>query len=132
LAAAERYQTETVDALGSPIALTNITTNTTGYLYFSLAGDRHFVVQGETSGTAPTDVLTVTLEATCQDDGTPLAGRNWQDVTNAIFGVASEVDTDFMWIMDTEITFAAVRVKYVTSNGGGNDCDLTVYFRQQW
>ena len=109
---------------------TNITTNTTTYAYFDMDGFRNFSLQGETSGTAPTDVLTVTLEATNQDDGTAAASCAYQDVTNALFGVASWVDTDFMAIADTPQPFKYVRVKYVTSNGGGGDADLTVYLKK--
>jgi len=112
------------------LALTNIAANTTAYAYFDMDGFRNFVLQGETSGTAPTDVLTVTVEATVQDDGTAAASCVYQDVTNALFGVASWVDTDFMAIADTMVPFKYVRVKYNTSNTGGNDADLTVYLKK--
>jgi len=111
---------------------TNIPQTTTDYAYFDMAGFRNFTLQGETSGTAPADVLTVTVEATCQDDGTAAASCAYQDVTNALFGVASWVDTDFMAIADTPTPFKYVRVKYVTSAGGGNDCDLTVYLKKMY
>lgn len=109
---------------------TNITTNTTTYAYFDMDGFRNFSLQGETSGTTPTDVLTVTIEATTQDDGTAQASCVYQDVTNDMFGVASWVDTDFYAIADTVSPFKYVRVKYVTSNGGGSDADLTVYLKK--
>lgn len=109
---------------------TDITTNTTSYAYIDMEGFRHFSLQGETSGTAPTDVLTVTIEATNQDDGTAAASCTYQDVTSSLFGVASFVDTDFFVIADTIMTFKYVRVKYVTSNDAGNDADLTVYARR--
>jgi hypothetical protein len=111
---------------------TNITTNTTTYAYFDMNGFRNFTLQGETSDAAPTDVLTVTVEASCQDDGTAAASCAYQDVTNALFGVASWVDTDFMAIGDTPMALKYVRVKYVTSNGAGNDADLTVYLKKQY
>jgi hypothetical protein len=109
---------------------TNITTNTTTYAYFDMSGYKYFSLQGETSGTAPTDVLTVTIEATTQDDGTAQASCAYQDVTNSLFGVASFVDTDFYGIADEVNPFKYVRVKYVTSNGSGSDADLTVYLKK--
>lgn len=114
------------------LSLTNIAQTTTGYGYLDMSGYRYFTLQGETSGATPTDVLTVTVEATCQDDGTAAASCTYQDVTNAVFGVASWVDTDFMAVADTPQPFKYVRVKYVTSTGGGNDADLTVYAKRMY
>lgn len=111
---------------------TNITTNTTTYAYLDMDGYRFFSLQGETSGTTPTDVLTVTIEATNQDDGTAAASCTYQDVTNELFGVANWVDTDFFAINDTSVAFKYMRVKYVTSNGAGNDADLTVYAKRMY
>lgn len=112
------------------IDVTNITTNTTTYAYFDMDGYRNFSLQIETSGAAPTDVLTVTFEATNQDDGTAQESCTYQDVTNDLFGVASAVDTDDWWMADSSVDFKYGRVKYVTSNGGGGDADLTVYFKK--
>ena len=112
--------------------LTNIATNTTGYAYLDMDGFRYFSLQMETSGTAPTDVLTITVEGSNQDDGTAPASCTYQDVTNGRFGVASWVDTDAFAICDTACPFKYVRVKYVTSNDAGNDCDLTVYAKRMY
>lgn len=112
--------------------LTNIATNTTGYGYLDMDGYRYFALQGETSGTAPTDTLTVTIEATIQDDGTAQASCTYQDVTSTLFGVANWVDTDFMAVCDVPVSFKYVRVKYVTSNDAGSDCDLQVYAKRTW
>jgi hypothetical protein len=134
--ATQSDRVEEIDPLSSHyvgetlLDLTNIAQTTTAYAYLDMAGYRNFSLQGETSGTTPTDVLTVTVEATNQDDGTAQASCAYQDVTNALFGVASWVDTDFFAIADTPMTFKYVRVKYVTSTGGGNDCDLTVYAKR--
>jgi hypothetical protein len=111
---------------------TNITTNTTTYAYIDMDGYRYFTLQGETSDAAPTDVLTVTVEASVQDDGTAQASCAYQDVTSALFGVASAIDADFMWICDSPVAFKYVRVKYVTSNDAGNDADLTVYAKKMF
>lgn len=112
------------------LALTNIAQTTTGYGYIDMSGVRYLGIQGETSGATPTDVLTVTLEATMQDDGTAAASCTYQDVTTAITGSASFVDTDFMALIDTPLPVKYLRVKYVTSTGGGNDADLTVYTKK--
>jgi hypothetical protein len=122
----EHYAGETL------LNLVNIATNTTGYGYFDMAGYRYFALQIETSGAAPVDVLTVTLEATVMDTGAAPAACTYQDVTNDLFGVPSVVDADDMWICDTPVAFKYVRVRYNTSNGGGNDADLTVYLKRMW
>lgn len=112
--------------------LTNIAANTTAYAYLDMDGYRYFTLQGETSDAAPTDVLTVTIEATVQDDGTAQDLCDYQDVTASLFGVASWVDTDFIAICDLPTPFKYVRVKYTTSNTGGDDADLTVYAKRMW
>lgn len=111
---------------------TNITTNTTTYAYLDMDGYKFLTIQGETSGTAPTDVLTVTIEASCQDDGTAAASCAYQDVTTSWYGVASWEDLDFFAEKDVATAVKYVRVKYVTSNGAGNDADLTVYAKRMY
>jgi hypothetical protein len=112
--------------------LTNIAANTTGYLYMDMAGFRYFTLQGETSGAVPVDVLTVTLEATVQDDGTAPAACAYQDIGVALFGAASWIDTDFLLICDQPVSFKYIRVTYNTSNTGGNDADLTIYAKRMF
>jgi len=116
-----------------PATLADVTneTDATNYYYIDMAGYRNFSIQGETGGTAPTSTLTVTVEATDQDDGTAQASCAYQDVTNALFGVASWVDTDFFGITDTPVAFKYVRVKTVTA-GGGNDQDYTLYSKKMY
>lgn len=112
--------------------LTNIAANTTAYGYVDMAGARYITIQNETSGTTPTDTLTLTLEATCQDDGTAAASCTYQDVTSELTGSASFIDTDCMWIIDTPLPVKYLRVKYVTSNTGGSDADLTTYVKRMY
>ncbi len=123
------------------IDATNITTNTTTYAYVDMDGGSGLSLQGETSGATPTDVLTVTIEGTNQDDGTAPASCAYQDIsaicydlaTNAL-GASNWVDTDF-WVWLTPAVaglFKYVRVKYVTSNDAGGDCDLTVYSKKAY
>ena len=111
---------------------TNIAETTTAYAYIDMAGYTGVGIQAETSGATPTDVLTVTLEASIQDDGTAQASCDYQDVTLALTGSASFVDTDFTALIDTPIPVKYLRVKYTTSTGGGNDADLTVYTKKLW
>jgi len=109
---------------------TNIAETTTAYAYIDMAGYRTIGIQAETSGATPTDVLTITLEATMQDDGTAAASCDYQDVTTALTGSASFVDTDFISLVDTPFAVKYLRVKYTTSTGGGNDCDLVVFAKK--
>ncbi len=110
--------------------LTNIATNTTDYCgYIDMDDYRSLGIQIETSGTAPTDVLTVTFECSIQDDNTAPASCTYQDITNDLFGVASVVDSNDFWIVSTPLPVKYCRVKYVTSNDGGNDADLTVFYK---
>jgi hypothetical protein len=113
-------------------ALSNIAANTTGYLYFTMDAYKFFALQCETSDATPTDTLTLTVEATYQDDGTANSSCTYQDVTSAWFGVTSVVDTDTTFEKDTPCTAKHVRLKYVTSNTGGSDADLTVYLRRSY
>ena len=108
---------------------TGILANTTDYAYFDMDGFSVFTIQGETNGVTPTDVLTVTVEASVEG-GADRAACAYQDITNAAFNVASWVDTDFMAICNAPVAFKYVRVKYNTSNTGGDDCDLTLYMKK--
>ena len=110
--------------------LTNIPETTTGYAYIDMTGYRGLGIQGETSGATPTDVLTVTYEATMQDDGTAAASCDYQDVTNVLTGSASFVDEDFISLIDTPLPVKYLRIKYTTSTGGGSDADLVVYVKK--
>jgi hypothetical protein len=116
----------------SKTVLTNIATNTTDYLYYDMNGYRYITMQGKTSGTAPTDVLTCTLEMSSQDDGTAPGSCEFIDVTNQFTGQASYVDTDFLWAIEVPLAVKYVALKYVTSNDSGNDCDLTAYVVRIW
>lgn len=104
-------------------------TSATNFYYLDMDGYRYFSFQVETSGTTPVDTLTVTIEATNQDDGTAAASCTYQDVTSALFGVASWVDTDLFAICDTPCPFKYVRIKTVTA-GGSNDADYTIYAKR--
>ncbi len=112
--------------------LTNIAANTTGYLYFTMDGYKTFAIQCATSDATPTDTLTLTVEASWQDDGTADSSCDYDDVTTAWFGVASVVDTDTVFDMSDACSAKYVRLKYVTSNTGGSDADLTAYLKRKY
>lgn len=114
------------DVADTLLDLTNISQSTTAYGYVDMENFKYVIFQNETSGTAPTDTLTLTLEGTCQSDAAA-ASCTYQDVTSALTGAASYVDTDCMWIIDNAMKFKYLRIKYVTNAGGGNDADLTTY-----
>jgi len=122
----------------TPTVLTNIATNTTGYIYIDMDTNRSGSLQIITSGTTPTDTLTLTIETTNQDDGTAQASCTYSDSSLEILGVASIVDVDansrssFFVFLDTFVVCKYLRIKYVTSNGDGADCDLTVYPRKAY
>jgi hypothetical protein len=114
--------------------LVNVTNmvSATYYAYFDMDGYRYFSLQLETSGAAPVDTLTMTMECTNQDDGTAPASCTYQDVTNTLFGVASVVDADAFW-MPTKyiVAFKYCRLMYVAA-GGNDDADLTAYLKRLW
>ena len=109
--------------------LTNISANTTAYGYFNLYGYKFFSIDAETSGTAPTDVLTCTIEF-ATESGSDHTALNYTDWTREFWGVDSWVDTDFSIIAQLPMPFTWGRIKYVTSNTGGNDCDLTAHIKR--
>jgi len=115
--------------LSSENEYVNIATNTTDYVYIDMTGYRYIGIQGDTSGSTPTDTLTVTFEGSNQS-GTAAASCSYQDITNDISGVANYVDTDFMVLVDTALPIKYLRIKIVTSNDSGNDADLTLYIKK--
>jgi hypothetical protein len=117
--------------VGETLADVTNETDATNYYYMDMAGFKYFSVDVNTGGTAPTSTLTVTIEAGNQDDGTAPASIFYTDVTQDWFGVASVVDTDFRWEMDTPKAIKYVRIKTVTA-GGGNDQDYAIYAKRMY
>ena len=115
---------DTADTL---LALTNIAAATTAYGYVDVENSKFVGFSHDTSGTTPTDTLTLSLEATWQNDGTAAASCFYHDVGLLLTGAATYVDTDCLWIIDVPAKCKYFRVKYVTSNTGGSDADLTTY-----
>jgi hypothetical protein len=115
---------------GALLSLTSIAEDTTDYGYIDMTGYRYLSIQGIlSSGT--TDTITVTIEASDQDDDTAMESCTYSDITLAMDGTASSfVDTSFFLLPSFPINAKYVRVKYVTSDTEGNDTDLTVYIRK--
>jgi len=114
--------------VGETLIDDTLTASSSDELYFDMSGFKNFALQGEM--TIDASSITVTVEATCQDDGTAAASCAYQDVTSALFGVASWVDTDFMAIADSPVPFKYVRVKW--STGAGAASDLAVYLKKMY
>jgi len=112
----------------TPVDETNLTTDTTAYVYWDMDGYRNFSLQCDMN--IETDSITATIECSIQDDGTAQASCFYSDVTSDLTGSASVVDSDFIWIVDTPVMFKYCRLKYVTSNDSGNDSDLTCYLKK--
>lgn len=114
----------------TPVDETNLTDDTTAYAYWDMDGYREFSLQCDMN--IETDSITATLECTVQDDGTAQASCFYSDVTSDLAGVASVVDSDFIWIVDTSVAFKYCRLKYVTSADEGDDSDLTCYLKRMF
>ena len=90
-------------------------------------GFKYFALQATLSGGSGT--CTVTVEGTCQDDGTAPASCTYVDVTNDLFGAASFTASD-MLIADGVNPFKYVRVKVVAATGAADDADWTLYLKK--
>jgi hypothetical protein len=99
----------------------------TYYYYLDMDGFKYFALQATLSGGSGT--CTVTVEGTCQDDGTAPASCTYVDVTNDLFGAASFTASD-MLIADGVNPFKYVRVKVVASTGAADDADWTLYLKK--
>jgi hypothetical protein len=104
-------------------------TDATTYYYVDMNGYKNFSAQLEV--TAGSGSMTVTLEATNQDDGIAAASCTYQDVTSALFSVASAT-TDSFWVSDTPTAFKYLRYKTVSSTGGANDAGITIYHKKMY
>jgi hypothetical protein len=101
----------------------------TNYYYVDMDGYKNFSAQIEVipgSGS-----MTVTLEATNQDDGTVAASCTYQDVTTALTGVASTIVDDF-WIVNTPTAFKYLRYKTVSATGAADDAGITIYHKKMY
>lgn len=115
----EKYVTETL------IDFTN-KANGTYYYYVDMHGYRMLGLQWDLTGT-----ITITAEATIQDDGTTPASCLYTDVSNDWYGAASWSADDFI----TDSNRVAGQAKYVRVKvvcGGGGTDDLVCYAKRLW
>jgi hypothetical protein len=79
--------------------------------------------------------VTVTIEASAQDDGTAGGSAGWEDVTQSLFGVASLIASagpaTAMWVASAPAPFKRLRQK-VVYNTTANTGDNTTYFRASY
>lgn len=124
------YRTNPENSHTAGARLVSVTngTNATYYYYIDCDTYRYYGIQFILSG-AGTGSITVTLEATCQDDGTAPGSCTYQDVTNDLFGVANYTATDTM-IIDTPVAFRYMRVKVVAATVPADQGDWTIYLRK--
>ena len=110
------------------VDVTNETDGTNNY-FVDMDGYNSLNLQLVISGGSGT--MTVTIEASAQDDGTAAASVTYVDVTNDVFGSASFTASTFL-LDDQKVLGGAkfVKIKTVSSTGGANDADITVYAKK--
>lgn len=114
---------------GSTIAEVTNETDGTNYYYIDMTGYQHLATQYVISGGSGT--MTVTVEGSKQDDGTAAASCTYNDVTNAAYGVANwTASGDYNDTAGFFGNYKYVRIKTVSSTGGSNDADITIYGKQ--
>lgn len=113
--------------------LVTVTNGTDGtyYYYIPMASYMRLDMQLILSGGSGT--VTVTTEASIQNDGTAPASLSYLDVTNMAYGAAS-FTASAMLVDNTQFfgAFSYVRVKVVAATGGSNDGDWTIYMKKTW
>lgn len=106
-------------------------TDDTYYYYLDMDGYRDLALQLIIDGGSGS--VTVTVEATVQDDGTAQASCDYQDVTNAWFGAANFTASAILLNTNYSALIAKyVRVKVVANTGGANDGDWTIFGKRVW
>lgn len=118
------YQPETV------AAVTNGADDTYTY-YVDLATFRKGAIQLLLNGGSGS--VTVTVEGSCQDDGTAPASCTYVDITNALFGSANFTASNILF--DKEGYFAGLKylkIKVVANTTGANDADWTISVNKVW
>ncbi len=108
--------------------VTNETDATTNY-FIDMDGYSGLNLQLIISGGSGT--MTVTVAASAQDDGTAAASVTYRDVTNDVFGAASFTASTYLFD-DAKVLGGAkfVRIQTVSSTGGSNDADITIYAKR--
>lgn len=118
------FQPETV------AAVTNGTDGTYTY-YVDLATFRKGAIQLLLDGGSGS--VTVTVEGSCQDDGTAPSSCTYVDITNALFGAATFTASNILF--DKEGFFAGLKylkIKVVADTTGANNADWTIFVNKVW
>lgn len=115
--------------LGETIVdVTNETDGTNEY-YVDMDGYAGLNLQLIISGGSGT--MTVTVEASAQDDGTAAASVTYIDVTSDVFGSASFTASTYLFDSAKVLGGAKfVKVKTVSSTGGSNDADVRINIKK--
>jgi len=104
-------------------------TNATTNRFIDMDGYRNVGIHFEKTGGA--DSVTLTLQASNQDDGTaPSSITAWIDVTSDLTGSASFTADEFIMV-DTPVPIKWIRVQTVSA-GGANDADYEIYVKKVW
>lgn len=117
---------------GDTLADVTNETNGTNYYYIPMDKVNHLTLQFEKTG--GTDSVTMTVEATAQDDGTAAASCTYQDITQYGMTVetaatAASYTTDVITSLKENANFKYIRVKTVSA-GGANDADYALYAKR--
>lgn len=106
----------------------SVTNMTSGTYYFpvDMEGCNFVTFQIIGSGGTPTDVLTLTLECSAQNDGTAMLSCTYRDRTSELLGFVSVVDPTSEWWELWGTAAKWIRIKYVAA-GGANDSDLIIF-----
>jgi len=116
-----------------PQTLAEVTNGADGtYTYYvDMDGYRHLSLSLVLDGGSGS--VTVTVEATAQDDGSAPGDCAYTDVTNAVFGAATFTASNFLSDSARKLAGAKfVKVKVVASTGAADDADWSIYARQTW
>lgn len=98
----------------------------TYYRYVSMDNYRKGFFQLELDGGSGT--MTVTVEATVQDEDVAPASRAYQDITLATFGVSSFTSDAILADNSEKLAgYPYIRFKAVASTGASDDADVTIY-----
>lgn len=98
----------------------------TYYRYVSMDTFRKGFFQLEINGGSGT--MTVSLEATVQDEGVAPASRTYQDIGLATFGAATWTADAILGDNSEKLAgFTYIRFKMVAATGGADDSDITIY-----
>lgn len=111
----------------------------TYYLYFSPEIFGAFALQYDLDGGVAGPGIIMTIEGTIQDDTTEMDSCQYNDHTNAAFGVAnvtvaSGATADDAWIDNDNFfkCFKYVRIKLDIDTSSGNTADVTLFLRQRY